>query len=149
MKPLKEALQTAERSALISDVVTLIDQEVASKKGLSGLALKGGYKVVKKLKGGRMIDKAVGFLLDDFTDSLEPLHKDFREGDHGDSFVSYLGGHKRDARNALLGITDKKINSAENPVIKKTYKKLRPQAESHVESALPGVGRLIDRYTKD
>lgn len=148
MKPLKQALQEAERSKLVDDVVRLIDGEVGSKGGLSGLALKGGYKVVKKLKGGRMIHIASDKLLDDFTEALEGLHVKFRDEGGQGSFSDYLKRNERSATDALLGITDQKIKSAENPVIIKTYKKLRSQAVQHVKDALPNVGRMIDRYTK-
>jgi hypothetical protein len=147
MKSLKEVLATADRNKLIEDVVSLIDGEVDSKGGLSGMALKGGYKVVKRLKGGRMIHKAVGFLLDDFTGAVEPLHDEYRQSGATGSFADFLVRNDARATDALLGITDGRIGQAENPVIKKTYKKLRPQATGHVKAALPGLGRLIDGYT--
>lgn len=147
MKTLKEVLAAADRNKLIDDVVSLIDSEVASKGGLSGMALKGGYTMVKKLKGGRMIHKAVGFLLDDFTGAVEPLHDEYREAGAAGSFADYLVRNDRRAVDALLKITDDRIGQAENPVIKKTYSKLRPQATGHVKAALPGLGRLIDGYT--
>lgn len=148
MKSLKEALMDAERGKLIDDVVELIDDEVRGKNGLTGLALKGGYKVVKKLKGGRMIHKAVDNLLDDFTDAIEPIHAEYRESAASDaSFALYLRDHDAQASNALLAITDKRAEGADNRVVLKTYQKLRPQADKHVRQALDGVGRLADRYT--
>ncbi len=146
MRSMKEALMAADRKTLVNDVVKLIDEEVARKKGVTGLALKGGYRVVKKLKSGRMIQLAVGHLLDDFTDAIEPIHAEFREKGDG-SFVNWLRKHEGDAANALLGITDRRAHEAEQAVLKKTYSKLRPQAERHVRDALPGLGRLIEQYT--
>ncbi len=146
MSYLKERLAEADRSAVIADTVKLIDDEVASKGGLSGVALKGGYKVVKKLKNGRMIEKAVDMLLDEFTEALAPLHDDYREQDAVNSFSRYLQSNDRKASDALLAITDKKAKRAESKVIASTYQKLRGQAEKHVKDALPGVGRLIERH---
>lgn len=146
MSALKERLEAADRQVVIRDTVSLIDDEVASKSGLSGMAIKGGYKVVKKLRGGRMIHDAVDHLLDDFTDALAPLYDDFLEADSTTTFERYLKGHSDAACDALLGITDAKIKRAENRVIIKTYNKLRGQAEKHVVDALPGVGRLIDQH---
>ena len=145
MGELKSRLDQSDRRRVIDDTVLLIDEEVASKGGLSGMALKGGYKMVKKLRGGRMIEDAVDSLLDDFTAALDPLYDDFLEGDQS-SFGAYLGNHRDRATNALLGITDAKVKRAENKVVIKTYEKLRGQAEKHVADALPGVGLLIDKY---
>jgi hypothetical protein len=147
MKPLKQALTEANRDKLIDDVVLLIDEEVGRKGGLSGMALKAGYKGVKGLKGGRMIHLAVGHLLVDFTDALETVHARYRDDGAKGSFADYLKRHEKDATSALLHITDRKIGTAENPLVKKTYSGLRGHAEDHVKEALPGVGRLVDRYT--
>lgn len=149
MKSLKEALKEADRARVIEDVVALIDSEVRSKSGLTGVALKGGYKVVKKLKGGRMIHLAADALLDAFTDAIEPIHQEFRDGASGGTFEVFLAKNESRASNALLGITDKRAEKSDHKVLRKTYGKLRPQADKHVRAALPGVGRLADRYTAE
>lgn len=147
MKPLKQALEEAERSKLIDDVVTLIDGEVARKGGISGMVLRKGYKVVKSLKGGRMIHRASDHLLDDLTGAIIPLHDEFREGGASGSFADYLKRNESRAAGALLAITDGRAARAQHALMKRTYKTLRPQAEKHVKEALPGLGRLIDGYT--
>jgi hypothetical protein len=146
MSYLKEKLDEADRKAVIDDTVKLIDAEVASKGGLSGKVLMTGYKAVKKLKGGRMIEKAVDHLLDEFTEALAPLHESYRDQDSVQGFDKYLSKNDKQASDALLAITDARVDSAENKLVAKTYKTLRGQAEKHVKDALPGVGRLIDKY---
>ena len=148
MSNLQEKLTAIDRNIVIEDTVRLIDNEVASKSGLSGMAIKGGYKAVKKLKKGRMIHKAVNILLDDFTSALSPLHDGYREQDpvKAKTFEAYLLQNDKQASQALLTITDTKIKQAENKIIISTYKKLRGQAEKHVTDALPGVGRMIDKH---
>ena len=148
MSYLKEKLDEADRKAVIDDTVKLIDAEVASKGGLSGKVLSTGYKAVKKLKGGRMIEKAVDHLLDEFTEALAPLHESYRDQDTVKGFDKYLSQNDRQASYALLAITDARVDSAENKIVAKTYKTLRGQAEKHVKDALPGVGRLIDKYVE-
>ena len=145
MTTLTERLDTVDRQIVINDTATLIDQEVANKSGLSGMAIKGGYKVVKKLKPN-MIEEAIDGLLDDFSKALDPLYQDFIADDGASSFETYLAGHDKQAANDLLGITDRKAENTDHKVLKKTYGKLRGQAEKHVRQALPGVGRLIDRH---
>lgn len=146
MSYLEEQLQQKDRKVIIEDTVQLIDSEVASKSGISGKLLQAGYKAVKALKGGRMIDKAVDMLLDDFTAALAPLHDDFRAQEKTADFGAYLTSHKERATDALLKITDDRAQQAEQKLIRSTYSKLRGQAEKHVHAALPGVGRLIDKH---
>ena len=142
---LTERLQEMDRPALIKEAADLINEEVARKSGLSGMALKGGYKVVKKLKPG-MIEDAVDHLLDEFTDALDPLYQDYQEQDEVSSFEGYIKKHDRQAANDLLSITDSRAENSDNRVLKSTYSKLRGQAEKHVVEALPGVGRMIDKH---
>ena len=93
-----------------------------------------------------MIEKAVDHLLDEFTEALAPLHESYREQDSVQGFDKYLSKNDKQASDALLAITDARVDSAENKLVAKTYKTLRGQAEKHVKDALPGVGRLIDKY---
>lgn len=145
MADLTEILADVDRDVVIKDTVSLIDAEVASKSGVTGLALKGGYKVVKKLKNGRMISFAVDKLLDDFTKALDPVYSDYVES-NDDKFETYIRGCSDETADALLAITDERAERAESRVIQKTYDKLRGTAKNHVVDALPGVGRLIDKH---
>lgn len=145
MTSLTERLAGADRKVVIKDTTKLIDEEVHAKSGITGIALKGGYKVVQKLKPN-MIEEAVDHLLDDFTSALDPLYQQFIADQATATFEKFLASHDEQAANDLLSITDKKAERAENRVLKSTYKKLRGQAEKHVRQALPGVGRLIDRH---
>ncbi len=145
MSTLTERLDEVDRQIVIDDTATLIDEEVASKSGLSGVALKGGYRVVKKLKPN-MIEKAIDHLLDDFSQALDPLYQDYVEDDSTQTFAAYLDDHQTQAANDLLSITDRRAENSDQKVLRKTYQKLRGQAEGHVRQALPGVGRLIDRH---
>lgn len=93
-----------------------------------------------------MIHEAADALLDPFAEALDPLYVAFLEDDGASSFETYLKPRSDEATQALLGITDARVDRAEKKVIIKTYGKLRGQAEKHVAEAVPGVGRLIDKY---
>lgn len=138
-------LADVDRNLVIQDAVQLIDNEVSHKSGLTGIALKGGYKVVKKLKNGRMISFAVDKLLNDFTAALEDLYDGFLESE-ASGFDVFLMKHEDTAADALLSITDQKAQNADSKMIKKTYSKLRKTAKGHVVAALPGVGQLIEKH---
>lgn len=146
MNSMPEVVADPERRPdLIRDVVQLIDAEVGKKSGFGGMAIKTGYKVVKKLKGGRMIPDVVDGLLDEFAGAIEPLHARFRQED-GASFADFLNKHAGDAANALLAITDERARTTSHGTLRSAYEKLRPVGEKNVIEALPGLGRLIDRY---
>ena len=149
MKSLVEVIQDpVVRPRVVEDACRLIDEEVDRKGGVGGFALKQGYKLVRKLKGGRMIPDAVNHLLDEFAGAIEPLHAEHREAG-GQGFDAFLRQHEDRAANALLAITDRRAERSDNRVLVATYRKLRPSAVGHVREALPGVGRMVDRYTAD
>lgn len=147
MGALQDELDQIERDILVDDVVELIDQEVQDKGGLTGAALKAGYRAVKRMENGRMVENAVDGLLDEFTAALDPLYEDYLESDR-DDFESYLADHEQEGADALLSITDERAEKTSHTALKKTYEKLRGQAEHHVTEALPRVGQLVDRHTK-
>ena len=76
MASLKERLgQDPQRKALVSDAIQVLDQEVADKSGLGGIAIKGAYSIVKGIKPG-FVEEVVDGLLDDFLDALDPLYQE-------------------------------------------------------------------------
>lgn len=142
---LKEVVQDgAKRPAVISDCVALVENEVKGKSGLGGVAVKGAYKVVKAIKPG-IIREIVDRLVDEFVEKLDPYFDEWSTHKTG-SFDSYLSGRRQEVANALLEVTDKRAQKADNRSLSKAYSKLRPKALGHVEAAVPGVGRIIEKH---
>lgn len=140
---LVEALSDAsKKDALVSDVVKLVDEEVASKGGLSGIALKAGYAAVKGVKPG-FVQSVVQKLLPDFATQLDPL---WIEAKKDGKPVAYLEREKSKVADALLSVTDGKIDRAESDLVKGTYKKLRGSAKKNVEDAVPRLARVVERH---
>src|SRR4051812_49744978 len=74
MPTLREILTVpGTRPKVVVDCVTLVQEEVDSKGGLTGLAIKGAYALVKAVKPG-FVSEAVDGMLDDFVKRLEPFH---------------------------------------------------------------------------
>jgi hypothetical protein len=143
---LKQQIDTpAKREALIDDSLKVLDQEVEDKSGLSGLAIKGAFKVVKGVQPG-FLRKVVDALLDDFLDCLDAIYQEaLRLGKPpGEHLKANPGG----VADALLAITDARAARAERAVVKKTYGKLRPTAKRHVEAAAPRLGALLERHAQ-
>lgn len=146
MKSLLEVSKdSAKRPSLVQAITDLIDREVASRGGLSGVAIKGGYSVVKKLNNGRLIPDVVDGLLNEFVTAIEPLHEEHRNKGGG-PFGPFLTQNQARAVQALLGVTDSRARRTSHTVLKKTYEKLRPMAEKQVSEALPGVAQVVDRF---
>ncbi len=145
MSKLAEVLNSPERKRdVVRDCLGLIDAEVADKGGLSGLAIKAGYKAVKGVKPG-FVERVVDGLLPDFADAVDPIYREAAEADKpvGAHFVA----NRSRVADALLAITDGKAERSTNTVVKKTYEKLRGQAKKNVESAVPRLGNLIEKHT--
>lgn len=135
----------SKRPRLLTDCERLIDDEVSAKGGLSGVAIKGAYKVVCKIKPG-MIREAMDHLVDEFVDRLEPLFAEhLAAGGEPKGFNAFLDKNASRAADALLGVTDDRAKRAKNKTLKGAYDKLRPQAKKHVVDAIPGAGRMFVR----
>lgn len=144
MTTLLELVTSADkRNAVIQDALSVLDSEVDSKGGFSGIAIKGAYKVVKGASPG-FIREAVDSLLDPFLTALDPLYQEAKQ--KGVSPKDHLVANKSRTADALLSITDAKAARAKNQMVKKTYEKLRGMAKEHVEAAIPRLGDLILKH---
>ncbi len=131
------------RQKVIPDCVRLIEEEVDSKGGLSGLAIKGAFMVVKAVKPG-FISESVDHMLDDFVRRLEPFHTEAQQ--KNEPIGPFLNARAGAVAEALLAISDERAARAKNQTVKKAYEKLRPSGKKNVEAAVPRLGRLIAKY---
>ncbi|MBI5480110.1 MAG: hypothetical protein HY906_14685 [Deltaproteobacteria bacterium] len=144
MAALKEILTAAEkRKEVIADCARLLDEEVASKSGFSGLAVKAAFATVKALKPG-MIPHTIDDLLDEFADKVDPFYQAAKEARQ--PVDAYIAGHAADIAEALLQITDGRAARTRHGTIKKAYEKLRPTGKKHTMAAMPRVGKLILKH---
>ncbi|MBC7171658.1 MAG: hypothetical protein H5U40_04490 [Polyangiaceae bacterium] len=126
------------------DYCALIDDEVEKKSGLSGMAIKAGYKTVNSVKPG-FIEKVVKDLLPEFARALAPLESEAQA--KGQPVSSYFPANASRVADALLAITDQKAERSQNKVVKGAYGKLRGMAKSHVEAAVPGLAVLAQKHS--
>ena len=131
------------RAQMVQAVCALVDTEVGAKKGLSGMAIKAGYKVVQGAKPG-FVSEVVDRLLPEFADALEPI---VAEATASSSTVgSFFSQHADRVANALLSITDARAARVDNAAVKGAYNKLRGSAEANVASAAPGLGAIVEQF---
>ena len=144
MATLRQLLgESDKRGRLIDDALGVLDAEVDDKSGLSGIAVKTAYKIVKGVSPG-FLRQVVDHLLNDFLDALDPLYQ--KALAKGVPAAGHLRSNPARVADALLSITDARARGAKQPIVKGTYEKLRGQAKKHVEAAVPRLGGLLERY---
>jgi hypothetical protein len=144
MPNLTEVL-TAEskKSAVVDDCMALIDAEVQDKGGLTGLAIKAGYKTVQGIKPG-FVRQVVVDLLPDFARVLDPIYQEAASSGRG--VRDHFNTNAPRVADALLSITDEKARRAKSGMVKGTYEKLRGSAKKNVEAAVPRLSAMIEKH---
>ena len=145
MAALQQILLTPENQPhVIDDSQTLIDQEVASKSGVSGTAVKLAYKTANTFASG-YLHGMLEVLVPEMVLKLEPFWADFAVSGAGD-FGDYLVKHGDEVSEALLSVTDAHAEHSTRPTILKAYRAVRGGASKHVTAALPALGALVQKY---
>lgn len=134
------------RKIIVRDCVDLIENEVRSKKGVSGMAVKAAFSVVRAVRPG-MIAQSVDGLLDAFMSQIQPLFEEYQIQGPTTTLEAYLGARADEVAEDLLAVTDRRAQRASNRTLVKAYQKLRPKGKGHLVAAVPAVGALLDRYT--
>lgn len=143
-QPLREQLGSNDkRRQVIDDACAVLDQEVADKTGLMGIAIKGAFKVVKGIRPG-FVPEVVDALLDEFLDALDPFYQAALAGQRPAGSV--VREKPAEVADALLAVTDRKSVKAKSQVVKSAYEKLRPSAKKQVEAACPRLAGLLERH---
>jgi hypothetical protein len=71
------------------------------------------------------------------------------EGLQTGNAVGYLTNNSSRTADAVLSVTDIRIQKSSNSTIKGVYGKLRNSVKQHIEEAVPGLAAIIDKYTKN
>lgn len=144
MKSLKDILLAPhQKAAFYADAVKLLDAQIAALSGLRGIALKTTVNMLKSAKP-QILERAVAGLMPGFIDALEPLHQRFRKSGDRD-FSLFLQRHPDEVIEALLGVADRRIESASDAG-KSVYSKFRGSAVEQCRKALPALSRLLSGY---
>lgn len=140
----QQLLKKQTRPAVIADLVTVVQQEVAAKTGMSGAALKAGYGAASKVVPN-LTERALTKLFPDLVVALDPFWASFESAGGGD-FGRHLVAHAAEVSTALLAVTDAKVQGSGREPIKKVYKALRGKAQIHVQAALPRLGAALQKH---
>ena len=116
MKSLREIIEDPKVSkSVVADGLRVLDEEMAKRSGLGGLAIKGAYKVVKNVQGGKTLEKAVEILIPEFIDKLAPYYGRFQEEGKGKTWTEYLQPHYGAIADELLSVTDQRVQGTGSP----------------------------------
>jgi hypothetical protein len=136
-------LSEDKRAAVVTDCLELLDREVGDKGGLSGLAIKAGYKAVQGVRPG-FVKNVLNDLLPQFATAVDPIHAEAKAA--GKPVADHFIAQKTRVADALLAITDRRAEKTKFALVKATYDRLRGTAKSNVEAAVPRLGRLIEKH---
>ena len=129
---------------VINDALTLVDEQISDKSGISGTAIKLAYKAVISFSPDH-IRYMVEQLTPQMLDQLEPYWGDFKASGGG-VFGDYLAKNGEQVSESLLTITDARAEASNRAVIVKAYKSVRGGASKNVQAALPALGALVQKY---
>lgn len=147
MSALKERLlDPAVRPALVKDCCQLIDHRVKSVRGITGVAVKGGYAAVKAIKSG-FVEGVVDGLLDEWVDQMTSFEAEFQADAAGPAtFGEFLLRERPRVAEALIAVTDKRAETTKYKTAASIYNRLRKSALGHVEEAIPDLVELVTRH---
>lgn len=113
------------REQSIKACVDFLNHEVASKKGLSGFAIRRAYQTLCAFKPNAP-HRLVDYLFDDFMAEYQKL-----------------GPEPKQLGQAWLHIIDQKAKPYQHTALYSAYQLLRPSALAHVEAAIPKLERSV------
>ena len=131
---------------VIADCYALIGQEVSDLSGISGTAVKVAYRTVNAFASGH-IRHMVEVLLPGLVDQLQPYWADFSAAG-GTEFGDYLAKRGDEVTESLLAVTDDMASKSSRGAVVKAYQLVRGSASKNIETALPALGALVQKYTR-
>jgi hypothetical protein len=141
---LQELLLTPENAPhLIADTQALVDNEIAS-KGITSAPIKGAYKAVKAFAPG-YYEQAISAMLPGMVQQLDPYWAEFTTSGGAD-FGDFLAKRGDEVSESLLAVTDFMAKHSGRAAVVKTYQMVRGSAGKNIETALPALGALVQKY---
>lgn len=138
------------REAIAAECGKMIDDHVDQIKGLRGMGLRTAMSM---LKAGRPADGAasngaMGRLLPEFVNALEPFFQDF-QSKGGQDFGAYLISCGPSVNTALIGAIDGRVERSPNATLKSMYPKFRGSIEAEMAGITPKIAAVIAKHVTD
>ncbi|MFH1886159.1 MAG: hypothetical protein ABIJ95_04175 [Pseudomonadota bacterium] len=146
-KVLNRLLDENNQQAVLADCLKLVNSEVASKKGASGLMIKAGYKAFRAVRPG-IVTEAMKGLLPHFAQVLDGHYTEYEAAAPGQNFSAWLSDRSGQVAEDLLAVTDQMVEQTDKRAVTGTYNRLRGMAIKNVAQAVPAVGELVESHLK-
>lgn len=127
-------------SRLIEDSHSLVKSELKKKN----MALRTGFNMIQKAKPD-LVDRSLRRLMPEFVTALEPFHT--KAVETKTPFAVYLKTHDTAVADALLQVSDQRVQDVDNRVIKSGYQRLRGRAHKEVVAAVPGLADVMGKHS--
>lgn len=137
-------LASPQREALIAGGAELLEKAIAERGGLTGMAYRTGYAMIKAAKPGAARRASVE-LMPGFAEALNPLFEQhLQQGGSAETFSRTLLGNADTTISRLIAVADQRVEGSSD-LVRKTYARFRGNAEAEVARILPDLATLIDR----
>ena len=145
--PLETLISKDLIDQVVKDCVEIVRDEVTQKRGMSGVVIKTGFKLIEKVRPN-ILDDLFYSLLPAFIERLKPFYDDYQSHGQNSSveLSAYLISRATDVASSLLTVTDMRAQKSKMKTLVSAYKKLRPLAQEQIVAALPALTRLLDRH---
>ena len=145
MKSLADQLLAPHHSREFEgDLVRLIETRIAAVSGLKGFGFKAALAAVQ-LNFPDAIPRAVHHLSPQIVAALEPLHQEFRKQSGGD-FSAFLRQHSTRMTDAMMGVTDTRVERSKSTTLKSFYASFHGFAQKEISAGMPDLAKLIRSY---
>lgn len=136
-------LSEPNRPAVVEDLVTIVDSEVANTGGAAGLVIKPGYAMAKKSKPG-FIARQINDALPAIVDALEPHYAEALAS--GQTVSASFQANSKAIAADIATAAESYVENSGRDGMRKGYKRFGGQAPKQIASALPKIAKLIEKY---
>ena len=145
--PLERLISTDTIDQVVRECVQIVRDEVAQKRGVTGMVVKTGFKVIEKVRPSILGDLFYS-LLPAFIERLKPFYDDYQAQNMSSPMTlnAYLISRATEVASSLLEVTDERAQKSKMSALVSAYRKLRPLAQEHISTAIPALGSLLDRH---
>ena len=139
MTSLREALTNpAAKPAVVADLASLVEGEVASMGGFTGI----GAKAALKTNPG-LVTQMAGAYAGTFADALQGLWDRFQASGEAD-FGAFLVANRPEAESAIM--TAVEAAAPAGGQARSMYDRFKLQAAKLLSGALPKIGALVQKH---
>lgn len=126
----------------LGDTAHVLEAELAQQ----GMAIRTGFNVVRRAKPD-LVNRALRALLPEFVAALEPFYAQ-AQATPSTSFRDHMVREQHAIADALLRISDRRVETVSNRAVRGGYARLRRHARDGMISAMPRMADVVADYVR-